>query len=174
MKKQDLNSNKRAGRLRSPDYRKFLGTMLRQKRQEKGYSLSDIKDMTTIAPKTTLEMEKGLTTNIDYYVEYAKAVEYDFDNLTSTGIELKPLKELPKKKQDRVFLTKKIREHILQKNFLRDGKTSEQIRTHLVGLNLIDGKLTTTDVSGVMRNFVADETVIVTSISGGKNLYTLK
>ncbi|MDM8176593.1 hypothetical protein QT327_19980 [Olivibacter sp. 47] len=171
----DSGPKKRSSRLKSPEYRKAVGKKLREKRQDKGYSLSDIKDMTTIAPKTTLEMEKGLTTNIDYYVEYAKAVGYDLAPLTTTGIELIPLRELPPKKQERAFLTRKVRQHIIQSGFLSEGKTAQQIRTHLISINVIDGeKITTTDVSGVMRNFVLDETLEVVLKSAGKNIYAFK
>lgn len=174
MKKEDLDRKKRTGRLKSPKYRKAIGGKLRELRQEKGYSLSDLKDMTTISAKTILEMEKGLTINIDYYVEYAKAVEYDFDSLTATGIKLKPLKELPKEKQERVFLTKKIREHVIKSGFLKSGKTTEDVRTYLINKNIIDAKLVTpTDIAGVMRNLVLDETIEVVSKSSGKNTYAI-
>ena len=165
---------KRSSRIKSPEYRQAIGAKLREARQEKGYSLSDIKDMTTIPPKTTLEMEKGITINIDYYVEYAKAVEYDFDNLSGVGIELIPSHQLPKKKQERVFLTKKIREYIILPDFLGDGKTTEQIRKHMISLNLIDESLKSTEITGVMKNFVIDETVKVLTKIAGKNIYALR
>lgn len=175
MLKDRLNQNKRTSRLKSPKYREALGRKLRKKRQEKGYSLSDMRDMTTISPKTILEIEKGITINIDYYVEYAKAVEYDFDSLTAIGLTLTPLKELPAEKRERVFLTKKIREQIVESGFLNRGKTTDEIRTHLINKSVVDEKkVTSTDVSGVMRNFVQDETVEVVSKSSGKNTYAIK
>lgn len=119
-------------------------------------------------------MEKGLTTNIDYYVEYAKAVAYDFDGLKAAGIKLLPLKALPKEKLERVFLTKKVRTYIIKTDFLGDGKTNEQIRDELFRLEQIDKKVTTSiDVAGVMRNLIDDETVKVVGKSGGKNTYAL-
>lgn len=172
---QNSNPKKRSSRLKSPEYRKTIGKSLREKRQENGYSLSDIKDMTNIAPKTTLEMEKGLTTNIDYYVEYAKAVGYDLATLTSVGITLVPLSELPTKKQERVFLTRKVRQYIIQSGFLSEGKTAQEIRTRLIDIGEIDGKKTdTTGIAGVMRNFVLDETLEVVSKSEGKNTYAIR
>lgn len=165
---------KRASRLKSPQYRIAIGSKLREKRQEKGYSLSDIKDMTTISPKTILEMEKGLTTNIDYYVEYAKAVELDFEGLTANGIIFKPLKELPESKRERIFLTKKIRTYIIKAGFLGIGKTIEEIRDELAKREQIKkDETSSTDVAGVMRNLVEDETVKVVEKSGGKNKYAL-
>lgn len=167
-------SKKRKSRLKSPEYRMYLGKKLREKRQEQGYSLSDIYDMSSIPANTVLSMEKGIATNIDYYVEYAKAVEYDFDGLTSAGIILRPSKELSKEKRERVFLTKKIRTYIIKSGFLGDGKSNEEIRDELARLEQIDEKETSsTKVAGVMRNLVEDETVKIIEKSAGKNKYAL-
>ena len=160
--------------MKSPEYRTFLGKKLREERQKQGYSLSDIFDMTSIPENTVLSLEKGITTSIDYYVEYAKAVAYDFDGLKAAGIKLLPLKALPKEKLERVFLTKKVRTYIIKTDFLGDGKTNEQIRDELFRLEQIDKKVTTSiDVAGVMRNLIDDETVKVVGKSGGKNTYAL-
>ena len=167
-------TKKRKSRLKSPEYRTFLGKKLREERQKQGYSLSDIFDMTSIPENTVLSLEKGITTSIDYYVEYAKAVAYDFDGLKAAGIKLLPLKALPKEKLERVFLTKKVRTYIIKTDFLGDGKTNEQIRDELFRLEQIDKKVTTSiDVAGVMRNLIDDETVKVVGKSGGKNTYAL-
>lgn len=168
------DSKTRTSRLKSPEYRVFLGKILREKRQEQGYSLSDIYDMTGIPTNTVLSIEKGITTSIDYYVEYAKAVEYDFDSLTSAGIELKPSKELPDNKKERVFLTKKIRTYLIKTGFLDNGKTNEEIRDELARLKQIEKEETSSiDVAGVMRNLVEDETVKIIEKTGGKNKYAL-
>jgi len=165
---------KRASRLKSDNYRIYLGRKLKEKRQSLGYSLSDINDMTNIPANTILSLEKGLTTNIDYYVEYAKAVQYNFELLSVVGIELVPLKELSEEKQSRTFLTLKIKRYILDSDFLIEGKSSEEIIKRLIDLKqLIDRQVTPTEVTGVMRNFVADETVLQ-SKKGKINVYTLK
>lgn len=167
------NTTKRSSRVKSPLFRKKIGEKLRAARQERGYSLSDITDMTEIPAKTILEIEKGLTINIDYYVEYSKSVDYDMARLSDVGIKLVPSKELSAKKQKRVFLTKKIREYIIISNYLQEGKTTEQIKKYLVSLKLIDNTITSTDITGVMKNFVKDETVKVLEKIAGKNSYIL-
>lgn len=165
---------KRASRLKSDDYRIYLGKKLKEKRQSLGYSLSDVFDMTNIPANTILSIEKGLTINIDYYVEYAKAVEYNFELLTDAGIELVPLNQLSEEKQSRTFITLKIKRYILDSDFLIDGKSSEEIIRRLIELKqLTDKQVTPTELTGVMRNFVADETVLQ-SKNGKINIYTLK
>ncbi|WP_291066926.1 MULTISPECIES: hypothetical protein [unclassified Empedobacter] len=71
-----MSSNNRRDRLVSPVYREKLGKSLLNKRIELNYTRKDISILTTITENTINSIEKGVTTNIDYYVEYAKAVQY--------------------------------------------------------------------------------------------------
>lgn len=164
----------RKGRLKSPTYRRVIGAGLRLKRQVEGYSLNDILTMTTIPIKTLSQLESGVTTNIDYYVLYAQAVKYNFPSLIESGIKLKPLKALPPEKIQKKLLTKKIRENIILTNFLGTGQSSDIILNELVRLNLIKpDEVTTTNVSGVMRNFLEDGIVKVAFKKGRKHFYML-
>lgn len=166
---------KRGIRIKSPKYREYIGQRLRNKRQELGYSLSDIYDMSGIPPNTTLNTEKGITTNIDYYVEYAKTVKYQLDDLNTAGIEAVPSEELSKEKRERTFLTLKIRKSIIEPDFLGEGKTTEQIIEELIKLKLLTtDQVSSTEVAGVMQNFIKDETVKVVGKTGNKNIYSLK
>lgn len=162
---------KRKERLKSPEYRTLLGMDLRKCRHEKGYSLSDICDMTGMAKSTIIDIEKGITINIDYYVEFAKAVGYPLKNLRSFKIPLKPINELSSEKKARTFLTRKIRE-IINMGFLENGKTVDEIIDELVRLNCLEREKTSSkEVSGVMRNLIEDNTVEVKAKIKRKNIY---
>lgn len=166
------NTGKRKERLKSPEYRTLLGIDLRTYRHEKGFSLSDICDMTGMAKSTIIDIEKGITINIDYYVEFAKAVGYPLKSLRSFKIPLKPLNELSREKKARTFLTKNIREIITNLDFLGKGKTVDEIMDELVRLDLIEREKTSSkEVSGVMRNLIEDNTVEVKAKINRKNIY---
>ncbi|HXJ99723.1 MAG TPA: helix-turn-helix transcriptional regulator [Gelidibacter sp.] len=166
------NTNNRKGRLKSPKYRILIGADLREFRQKSGYSLSDVSDMTGIPINTVIEMEQGVTINIDYYFEFAKAVSYPFRTLHSLKIPLKPAYELSQEKKARTFLTRKIRKIINNEGFLGEGKTVDEIIDELVRLNLIEREKTSSkEVSGVMRNLIEDNTVEVKAKIKRKNIY---
>lgn len=131
---------------------------------------SDISFMTTISENTINSIEKGATTNIDYYVEYAKSVQYPLETLDDFKIKLAPINKLPKERQLTSSLTSKIREHIVNSKFLKDGKEVAEIREELLRKKLIDDSVDSTAVAGVMRNLLNDE-VVKAKKSGRKNLY---
>src|SRR5699024_3632381 len=101
----------------SPKYRSILGERLKEKRISLNLTRSDISLMTTIAENTINNIEKGMTTNIDYYVEYAKSVQYPLETLSDFKIKLIPINKLPKERQLTSSLTSKIREHIVNSKF---------------------------------------------------------
>ncbi|MFH7000568.1 helix-turn-helix domain-containing protein [Flavobacterium bizetiae] len=151
-------------------YRVKLGIKLKEIRLEKGFSIKDIIDMTSISKSSILKIEKGEAKNIDNYVEYAKAVEYPLENLVDFKIKLEPLNQLSIERKEATKLTAKIRKHIVNTAFLIDGKTIAEIRNELIRINQIDSKVKSTDIAGVMRN-LADDDVIKKEKLGNKNLY---
>ncbi|TDS56526.1 RodZ family helix-turn-helix domain-containing protein [Myroides indicus] len=163
-------SNKREI-ITSPEYRTLLGKRLREERLKLKLSVSDIVYMTTISDNTINSIEKGITTNIDYYVEYAKAVKYPLQTLKDFGIALKPFRELIH--NEKVSLTSKIREQVLKTNFLNENKTVAELREYLLKLKLIDKDITSTDIAGVMRSLLKEGIVTATK-QGRKNLYLKK
>ncbi|QQM25357.1 RodZ family helix-turn-helix domain-containing protein [Elizabethkingia sp. M8] len=167
-----MNKTNRKERLNSPEYREQIGERLKQKRIELDFSISDIAYMTTIPDNTILTIEKGITTNIDYYVEYAKAVQYPMETLTDFNIELIPINILPFERKEKVNLTSKIRKLIIQSDFLKSGKTVIEIKDELIDKQLVDNdKTTSTEIAGVMRNFVNDGFVKIEKKYGRKNVY---
>lgn len=167
-----MNNSKKKERLDSPEYRQRLGEKLKFKRINLEFSINDIAYMTTITDNTVLNIEKGLTTNIDYYVEYAKAVGYPLETLYDFKIELVPGRTLPPERQEKVKLTSKVRKSIIETKFLKSGKTVSEIKNELVRLKLIDAKkITSTEISGVLRNLIQDELIKVASKDGRRNVY---
>ena len=167
-----MDKNKRQDRLDKPEFRSILGEKLREKRLELNYSVSDISYMTTIPQNTIVSIEKGKTTNIDYYVEYAKAVNYPIGKLTDFGIKLIPRIPLSSERKEATKLTAKIRQSIIESNFLSNGRTVAQIREELAKLKQVDANdVKSSHVAGVMRNLANDNIVKVADKDGRKNLY---
>lgn len=169
-----MEQNKKSAIVKSPAYREFLGKELRKQRIEGGFTLQDVSDMSNIPINTLLGIENGKVTNIDYYVVYGKAVKYPLATLRQAKIKLEPAHQLPKEQLKRIKLTKEIRTNIVLTDFLSDGKSSQQIKDELERLKVIpEDTVTTTEIAGVMRNLIADKTVVAYK-SGGKNLYILQ
>ena len=156
----------------SPEYRQNIGKKLKLHRIMRNFSVSDVAYMLGTSDKTISNTESGKTTNIDYYVEYAKAVQYPMETLLDFKISMIPLNPLPNERLEATKLTAKIRQYIIEGNFLSDGRTVAQIRAELAKLKQIDtNAVTSSHVAGVMRNLVNDNIVMVGGNDGRKNLY---
>lgn len=153
-----------------PIYRVKLGVKLKEIRLEKGFSINDIIEMTSISKSSILKIEKGEAKNIDNYVEYAKAIEYPLETLVDFKIKLEPLNQLSSERKEATKLTAKIRKHVVNSTFLIVGKTIAEIRDELIRINQIDSKVKSVDIAGVMRN-LTDDDVIKKEKLGNKNLY---
>lgn len=166
-----MSNNVRKERLVSPQYRELLGKKLMEKRIQLNYARKDISIMTTIPENTINSIEKGITINIDYYVEYGKAVKYPLETLKDFNIMLKPINKLPKERLEAVNLTAKIREYIVKSNFLKTGKVIAEIKDELLRLKLISGETTSQAIAGVMRNLKEDGLVRTGDKVGRKEVY---
>lgn len=167
-----MSDSKRKERLVSREFRDILGERLRAERLKLNYSVSDVAYMTTITVNTINTIEKGDATNIDYYIEYAKAVKFNLGKLSDFGIKLIPRVPLSPDRTEATKLTSKIREHIIEGSFLQNGKTVAQIRDELAKLKQIDiNVVTSSSVAGVMRNLANDNVVKVGGNDGRKNKY---
>ncbi|WHF51787.1 hypothetical protein QGN23_00570 [Chryseobacterium gotjawalense] len=153
-------------------YRKKLGETLKIKREEKGYSISDIIYMSGLSKSTVHKVESGDAKTIDSYINYAVSVEYQFATLADFKIKLIPIRILSPELRERSKLTQKIRQYIIQNNFLANGKTVAQIHDELIRLKQISAtQVSSTGISGVMRNLSSDNIVKVGGKDGRKNLY---
>lgn len=167
-----MKNDKKSIRIKSPEYRTFIGKNLKEQRIKEGYTLSDISEMTEIPINTLLGLEKGVVTNIDYYVEYAKAVKYQLSTLKEAKIDLLPAKELPVDKLMRIQLTKLVRLNIIGSGFLATAHSSQEIIEELERLEKIPkNSVSTSELAGVMRNLVSEKIVEVEKKSGNKNSY---
>lgn len=157
--------------LNSPEYRTRIGEKLKESRKNNSFSISDVAEMLGTSDKTIRNTENGITTNIDYYVEYAKAVKYPLSTLLDFNIKLKPKYPLSSKRAESVKLTSKIRKYIIRTDFLESGKNVSEIRNELLDLKQITKSVSSTNIAGVMRNLVQDEIVKVSNKDGRKNVY---
>ncbi|RXJ45681.1 hypothetical protein [Gelidibacter gilvus] len=153
------------------NYRENLGLKLKFYRLGKYLSIEDIIFMTEISKSSIIKIEKGEAKNIDLYVEYAKSVQYPLETLIDFKIPLKPKKELSGERKEATRLTARIRENIVNSNFLKGGKTVADIKTELLRINAIDQLITSTAIAGVMRNLKQDELVKTGEKVGRKEVY---
>ncbi len=167
-----MSGSKKKERIESPEYRKRIGEKLKAMRIDLEFSINDIAYMTTITDNTVLNIEKGITTNIDYYVEYSKAVGYPLESLVDFGIKLLPRRELPIVRKERSNLTSKVRKLVIEKEFSSSPKTVSEIKDELLRLEHIDFKtVSSTDIAGVLRNLVREKLLMIAGKDGRKNLY---
>lgn len=153
-------------------YRKKLGETLKRKREEKGYSIPDIICMSGLSKSTVHKVESGEAKTIDSYINYAVSVEYQFATLADFKIKLTPVRIFSPELRERSKLTQKIRQYIIQNNFLSNGKTVAQIHDELIKLKQISAtQVSSTGIAGVMRNLSSDNIVKVGGKVGRKNLY---
>lgn len=170
-----MSKSTRSEKVKSPEYRTFIGKKLRKRRISYGYTLSDISEMTTIPINTIIGMEKGDVVNVDYYVEYAKTVKYQLATLRNAGIKLIPKKELSKESSKRIKLTMLIRKYILEKDFLQTNRTSKQILEELERIKVVPKEtVTTTDIAGVMRNMISDDIIKKGRKIGNRDSYIVR
>lgn len=156
----------------SPEYRENIGKKLKLYRIMRNFSVSDVAYMIGTSDKTISNTESGKTTNIDYYFEYAKAVQYPMETLLDFKISMIPRNPLPNERLEATKLTAKIKQYIIEHNFLSNGKTVAQIHDELIKLKLISStQVSSTGIAGVMRNLANDNLVKVGMKDGRKNLY---
>lgn len=153
-------------------YRKKLGEILKLKRVEKGYTIPDIMFMTGLSKSTVSKVESGDAKTIDSYINYAVSVEYPLATLNDFKIKLIPINTLPPELKERSKLTQKIRQHIIQNDFLSNGKTVAQIHHELLRLKQVSAtQVTSTEIAGVMRNLLKENVVQIKDKEGHKNIY---
>ncbi|MBH1959617.1 MAG: helix-turn-helix transcriptional regulator [Flavobacteriia bacterium] len=153
-------------------YRKKLGETLRKIRIKKGYSIPDIIYMTGLSKSTVTKVESGDAKTIDSYINYSVSVEYPFATFNDFNIKLGPITKLSSKMLEATKLTAKIKQYIIEGNFLKNGKTVADIRDELARLKMINAtQVSSSNIAGVMRNLVSDNIVKVGEKDGRKNVY---
>ncbi len=154
-------------------YRENIGSKLKYYRLKKLFSIDDIAYMTGVSRSSVIKVEAGTAKDIDSYINYGKAVEYPLETLNDFNIPLKPINNLPEDRLKSLNLTAKIRQHIVNTNFLSKGKVVSEIKAELLRLNLIPEELKSVDIGGVMRN-LKDDGIVTTGKKLAKKLVYFK
>jgi len=147
-----------------------LGTVLRDNRLHKGYSLGDIADMTGFPKSTIIKIEKGEASNIHYYVAYGQSVKISILD-PFIKFELKPRFELSPAKLKRTRLTLKIRELYFSGLFTQSTTVKETIAELRTKYKLEDTGSLSVNVSRVLLNLVEDGLLKKAIVNGKKNAY---
>ena len=152
--------------------KQVIGEKLKNKRLLLEYSLSDISDMTDFSKSTVINLEKGIATNLDYYIGYAKAIDLKLSELFDLPIIYKPKYELSEDKKNRIFLSKKIRLLYSKHDFFKKNVTVDDIITHLESQKeLTRTNKLSTDISRILLNWVEDGVLIIVEKRGRINVY---
>jgi|GEM_PF-6490930 len=156
-----------------PHATETLGEKLKSKRDEEGFSLSDIVEMTGFSQSAIVDMENGAVTNINYYLEYAKTLAYELPDLFRIDIGKGSLFPLSLKKQERAFLTKNIRKLYFEEDFFSTKKSVRDIVEALTQLNVFKVKddEISSKVSSVIFNLKNEGFLTIAGKNGRNNLY---
>lgn len=134
-----------------------------------GYSLGDMEAMTQFPKSTILNIEKGISTNIHYYVAYGQAVEL---SILPFEVKLKPLFELSPERKERLFLTRKIKDLLEEKKFFETKRSVNEVMTKLKAeFNIDPTKVLSTNVSRILLNLIEDGILVLAEKKGRNNLY---
>src|SRR5260221_5561638 len=145
---------KRAKNYFNKDVTEKLGAILKNKRIEMSYSLGDMEEMTQFPKSTILNIEKGVSTNINYYVAYGQAVEL---SILPIELKLKSILELTPARKNRLFLTIKIKELLNDSRFFEKKRSVSEVLQELKEVYKIEiSKALSTNVSRVLLNLIDD------------------
>lgn len=149
-----------------------VGAKLKAKRLILEYSLGDISDMTDFSKSTVINLEKGIATNLDYYVGYAKAIDFKLQDLFNIEVVYKPKFELSEDKKNRIYLSKKIRTLFKERDFFKNKVTVDDIITYFEKeKELTRSAKISTDISRILLNWVEDGVLIIVEKRGRNNVY---
>lgn len=164
--------SKRAKIYEADGVKQIIGEKLKGRRLSLEYSLSDISDMTDFSKSTVINLEKGIATNLDYYIGYAKAIDLKLPKLFDLPILYKPKYELSEDKKNRIFLSKKMRLLYTTHDFFRNHVTVDDIILHFEKhKELTRTRKLSVDISRILLNWVEDGVLYVVEKRGRINVY---
>jgi len=153
--------------------KEIIGNSLKEKRISMGYSIADVAELTDFSKSTIINMEKGIATNLDYYIAYAQALNFRLDQLFDIPVEYKPRFELPENKKNRIFLSRKIKVLFNEEDFFSNNVSVNDIITRLEEKKEVKkSKKLSTDVSRILLNWVEDGTIYIVEKRGRNNIYS--
>lgn len=156
-----------------PGATEAIGHNLKRRRLQLKYSLGDVSDLTGFPISTIDDIEKGVTSDINYYIAYAQAIQYLLSEAFDIDIPYQPRFQLSEKKQARIFLTDNIKELLATNDFFRENRSVNDVALKLIDLQIIQ-KIDTsisTRISGVLLTLVEEDILIVAGKKGRNNLY---
>lgn len=164
--------SKRAKIYKADGAKQIIGQKLKNRRLMLEYSLGDISDMTDFSKSTIVNIEKGIATNLDYYIGYSKAIEFKLSELFNIPIEYKPKYELSEDKKNRIFLSKKIKSLNTKHDFFKNNVTVDDVILFFEKQNgFTRSSKLSTDISRILLNWVEDGVLQVVSKRGRTNVY---
>ena len=153
--------------------KEMIGNSLKEKRISMGYSIADAAELTDFSKSTIINIEKGIATNLDYYIAYAQALNFKLDKLFDIEVEYKPRFELPENKKNRIFLSRKIKILFNEEDFFSNDVSVNDIITRLEEKKEVKrSKKLSTDVSRILLNWVEDGTIYIVEKKGRNNIYS--
>lgn len=168
------NNKVRKDKLVSSEYRVSLGEELRKKKEYLCYTSTDISIIISLPVKTIYDIENGITKDIDYYVEYGKAVNYPLATLEDFNIPLTPLGQLEDSRMKQVLIDRILNNEVVTAEFLGNEKTIAEIRDFILLKKVVTvEELEKINLSNKMKALVEKELVEVRK-EGNKNFYKIK
>jgi len=132
--------------------------------------------MTEISENTCRDIEKGRASGIDYYLEYAKALEYPLPELFDIDIVYKPRHYLPDEDLEKASIARKIMHLKNEKSLFKERTYVHQVKTMLVKENLVkDNDSLSSTISGILLNWCSKEEGFLKKkkVEGNNNVYWL-
>lgn len=164
--------SKRAKIYEADGAKRLIGEKLKLRRLLLEYSLGDISDMTDFSKSTIINLENGIATNLDYYIGYAKAVDFKLSELFDIPVVYNPKYELSEDKKNRIFLSKKIRVLFKENDFFKESVTVDDVIMYFEKQKtLVRTPKLSTDISRILLNWVEDGVLFVAEKRGRNNVY---
>ncbi|UVD79120.1 hypothetical protein NWE55_13460 [Myroides albus] len=153
-------------------YKKEIGNRLKLKREKLNYTIDHVREITKISSGSLYRVESGDAENIDFYVKYAKAVDYALSELMDVSLNSVTIYKLKADLKQKVNLTAKVRKLVVSKYFA-DYRTVAEIKEKMQSDKLIDVSVTSGAISNVLNN-LRKEGIVISISNGRKNLYKRK
>ncbi|QEM06195.1 helix-turn-helix transcriptional regulator [Mucilaginibacter rubeus] len=173
MIEDSLRLEKGKKKYKVPNATEILGEKLKQRRITSEYSLSDAGDLTGFSTSTIVDIENGVTVDINYYIAYAQTLLYPLSEFFDINIPYGPRYKLSSKKQSRVFITYNIKKLYTDFDFFAQKQSVGDVALKLLELEVITdiSPFIRTRISGVLLSLVDENMLFVSEKKGRNNLY---
>jgi transcriptional regulator with XRE-family HTH domain len=118
-------------RFRNTKATKEIGTRIKDIRNQAGFSLDDVADMTGFTQSLLSAIENGAETGISHLIEIAKAIGVHPKDLLDIQIDIKPRFTLSPKRKERNRLTYSITKLCDETDFFETARFTRDVVEHL-------------------------------------------